>query len=56
MGDTSGDRQWVMGSLLPPPKCAGGPLAGYQATEPEETPFPLSDKWVRSQVQQTAVI
>lgn len=33
-----------------------GPLAGYQATEPKEPPLPLSDQWVRSQVQQAAVI
>lgn len=32
------------------------PLAGYQATQPKEPPLPLSDKWVGSQVQQTAVI
>lgn len=33
-----------------------GPLAGYQATEPKEPSLPLSDQWVGSQVQQTAVI
>ena len=33
-----------------------GPLAGYQATEPKETPLCLPDQRVGSQVQQAAVI
>lgn len=57
-GDTSGERQWVMVSLLPPPPLPTkvGPLAVDQATEPKEAPLPLSDQRVGSQVQQTAVI